>query len=76
MADVVKLKPKRLKHVIRLDADDRGYSVRIWPPPSRPAPIWNAERYDDAKAKADELVLEMGLRLHDAIRPPFVEQLN
>ena len=76
MGVILHLKPKRSKHRLRLDADGRGYFVQMFPPASRPNPTWRFGDYDQAKAKADELSGELGLRVHDAIRPPFLERFS
>lgn len=76
MGIVKKMRPKRSKHRLRLDADARGYFVQLFPPASRPNPTWRFGEYDQARAKADELSSELGLRVHDAIRPPFMEHFQ
>lgn len=76
MGDIIKLRKKKTKHRLRLDADARGYFVNIFPPPAFPNPTWRFESYDDAKSKADMLSTDLGMKVHDAIRPPFMEHFK
>jgi hypothetical protein len=76
MGIIHQLKPKNSKHRLRLDADGNGYFVQMFPPASRPNPTWRFGDYREAKAKADALSGELGLRVHDAIRPPFLERFS
>lgn len=76
MGDIIKLRSKKTKHRLRLDADNRGYFVNIFPPPAFPNPTWRFENYDDAKAKAELLADDLGFKIHDAIRPSFLEHFQ
>ena len=76
MGDVIRLKLPGTKHRLRIDADYRGHFVQIFPPPSIPKPTWRFADYEAARFRADELSQELGLKVHDAINPPFMEQFR
>ena len=76
MGEVIKLKLRRTKQRVRIDADHRGHFVQIFPPPSIPKPVWRFADYAAARQRADQLSKELGLKVHDAINPPFLEQLR
>ena len=76
MGVVIPLRLARTKQRIRIDADKRSYFVQIFPPPSLPKPIWRFADYEAARQRADILSNELGLKVHDAINPPFLEQFR
>lgn len=76
MGDVVPLRRRRTKHRLRLDADQRGHFLHIFPPPSVPNPTWRFADYDTARDYADKLSRQLRLKVHDAIRPPFLERFR